>query len=137
MRRRIGVLLDTNILLLIGDGVDVFSQIEELLLTKPTYYVIKPVIEELEKLSRSRKPSLRRKARLALELARRLCVVIEPPRILPSVDDMIAETALIHGLIVATSDRGLRRKLREKGVPEIYYREEKHMLEAAGIEAFL
>ena len=45
-----GVLLDTNILMLIGRGIDIFTQIEELLDTKPEYYVIEPVVRELEKI---------------------------------------------------------------------------------------
>ncbi len=137
MPRRIGVLLDTNILLLLGDAVDVFEQIEALLLTKPRYYVIAPVLEELRRIAERASPALRRKARLALSVVEKKCIVIEPPRRLPSVDDMLVETARLHGFVVATSDRELRRKLRRNNIPEIYYREEKRMLEAAGIEKII
>ncbi len=134
MPRRIKVLLDTNILMLIGRGIDVFTQIEELLDTKPEYYVIKPVIWELKKIAVHGGVKERKAAKLALELVRRKCRIIEtslPPG--KTVDDLLLETALEKGFIVATSDRGLRRRLRKAGIPEIYFREEKQLLEAQGV----
>ena len=44
------VLLDTNMLMLIGKGIDVFDQISEILVTKPDFYIVKPVINELNKI---------------------------------------------------------------------------------------
>ncbi len=134
MPRRIKVLLDTNILMLIGRGIDVFTQIEELLDTKPEYYVIKPVIGELKKIAVHGGVKERKAAKLALELVRRKCRIIEtslPPG--KTVDDLLLETALEKGFIIATSDRGLRRRLRKAGIPEIYFREEKQLLEAQGV----
>jgi len=132
--RKIGILLDTNILMLIGRGIDIFTQIEELLDTKPEYYVIEPVVKELEKIVAHGGVKERKAAKLALELVKKKCRVIEislsPDK---SVDDLLLEIALREGFIVATNDRELRRRLREAGIPEIYFREEKQLLEAQGV----
>lgn len=134
MPRKIGILLDTNILMLIGRGIDIFTQIEELLDTKPEYYVIEPVVKELEKIIAHGGVKERKAAKLALELVKKKCRVIEislsPDK---SVDDLLLEIALREGFIVATNDRELRRRLREAGIPEIYFREEKQLLEAQGV----
>ena len=134
MPRKIGVLLDTNILMLIGRGIDIFTQIEELLDTKPEYYVIGPVVKELKKIISHGGVKERKAAKLALELVKKKCRVIEvslsPNK---SADDLLLEIALREGFIVATNDRVLRRRLREAGVPEIYFREEKQLLEAHGV----
>ena len=134
MPRKIGILLDTNILMLIGRGIDIFTQIEELLDTKPEYYVIEPVVKELEKIFAHGGVKERKAAKLALELVKKKCRVIEislsPDK---SVDDLLLEIALREGFIVATNDRELRRRLREAGIPEIYFREEKQLLEAQGV----
>ena len=134
MPRKMGVLLDTNILMLIGRGIDIFTQIEELLDTKPEYYVIEPVVRELEKIVAHGGVKERKAAKLALELVKKKCRVIEvllsPDK---SVDDLLLEIALRKGFIVATNDRELRRRLREAGIPEIYFREEKQLLEAQGV----
>mgnify|MGYP000268171827 FL=1 len=134
MPRKMGVLLDTNILMLIGRGIDIFTQIEELLDTKPEYYVIEPVVKELEKIFAHGGVKERKAAKLALELVKKRCRVIEislsPDK---SADDLLLEIALREGFIVATNDRELRRRLREAGIPEIYFREEKQLLEAQGV----
>ena len=134
MPRKIDVLLDTNILMLIGKGIDIFTQIEELLDAKPEYYVITPVIRELEVIATRGGVKERKSAKLALELVKKKCKVIEVSLSRnKSVDDILFEIALRKGFIVATNDRELRRRLREAGIPEIYFREEKQLLEAQGV----
>lgn len=134
MPRKMGILLDTNILMLIGRGIDIFTQIEELLDTKPEYYVIEPVVKELEKIIVHGGVKERKSAELALKLVKKKCRVIEVSLSSDkSVDDLLLEIALRKGFIVATNDRELRRRLREAGIPEIYFREEKQLLEAQGV----
>ncbi len=124
------VLLDTNILMLLAERVDVFSEIEELLETKPEYYVLRQVIGELERIAREGSFRERKAAQLALRVIEKKCRVLDIDR--PSgwsVDDLILYVAVKEGFIVATSDKELRRRLREKGVPDIYFRWEKRRLE--------
>ena len=127
------VILDTSILMLLYNGVQVFDEIEELLLSKPECIVPRSVVKELEKISKSSDKTLhqRRAARLALEaLEKKGCRVIETGL---SADDAIIELATrLRDAIVATADNELRRRLRELGLPNIYYRRSRHglMLEA-------
>jgi len=120
--------------MLVGKGIDIFTQIMELLDAKPEYYVISPVVKELEKITAHGGIKERKAAKLALEIVKKKCRIIEVP-LSPekTVDDLLLEIALKEGFIVATNDRELRRRLREKGIPEIYFREEKQLLEAQGV----
>ncbi|NPA05036.1 MAG: 30S processome protein Utp24 [Crenarchaeota archaeon] len=121
---------DTSILLLIYEGVDVFTEVEELLETRPVCILLTPVLRELERLASSAKPFRRRAAaRLALQVVRRRCRVVDYPGELA--DDAIVEYVRANPeAIAATADMGLRRRLMELGIPTIYYREERHGLEA-------
>lgn len=132
-REPIKVVFDTNMLLLISEGVQVFSQIEEELETRPVYIVITPVLEELQRLASSGPPLLSKKARFAIEIAKKYCAIVDYPlREGESVDDCLVRFAIEHNAIVATNDKELRRKLRERGLPEIYLREESMRLEFEG-----
>ncbi len=127
------VAYDTSILLLLYEGVPVFDEAAELLASKPECVIPRQVVEELRRFA-SEGPGLHRMraARLALQaLEKRGCKVVEVEA--GDADDALLELALRDGsLIVATADNGLRRRLREKGLPNIYYRRSRHglMLEA-------
>lgn len=125
MRR---VAYDTSILLLLYEGVPVFEQVEELLDARPECVVPRQVVEELERLSSSPGLHRRRAARLALQaLSARRCRVIDAPG--SSADEaLLALAGSDPGLVVATADNELRRRLREQGFPNIYYRRSRHGL---------
>ncbi|MCY0868508.1 MAG: 30S processome protein Utp24 [Desulfurococcus sp.] len=135
--RAVKILLDSNMLILMASGIPILDQIEEKLLTRPAYIVITPVLNELAKLASTGKPSIARKAKLALDIASRYCEIheyeLKPGE---SVDDALLRYALENNAIVATSDRELRRKLREHGVPEIYLREESMRIDIEGAFSF-
>jgi len=132
--RDLVIVLDTNMLMLIASGVNVLDQIEEKLAVKPRYVVLKPVVIELEKLASSGKPSVSKKASFALEVVRRFCKIVEVDAAeKKSVDELILEFAEKHHAVVATNDRELRRKLRERGIPEIYIREDGFRVEVEGL----
>jgi len=122
--RRIKIVLDSNMLLAIAEGINVFDRIEEKLLSKPDYIIIQPVLDELEKLTRSQSPKTAKKARLALEIAEKYCIFdrydYDKGK---DVDDLIIEYAEKYNVVVATNDRELKKKLRKKGIPQIYLRE--------------
>ncbi len=122
--KRIAIILDTNMLLSIAEGINVLEKIEEYLETKPEYVVIKPVYDELVRLSKAGRPLLRKRARLALEVVKRNCRLVSYTYDREkSVDDLIVEYAQATGLPVATNDKVLRRTLRKRGIPQIYLRD--------------
>ncbi|BEP18622.1 hypothetical protein PYJP_19740 [Pyrofollis japonicus] len=127
------IILDTSALMLLYDGVQVFEEAEELLLSKPECIVPKPVIEELERIASAKDKTLhqRRAARLALQvMEKKGCKIVDVGQ---SADDAIIELArALKDAVVVTADNELRRRLRELGLPNIYYRKSRHglMLEA-------
>ncbi len=128
------ILLDTNMLMLIADGINIFEQVEEKLAIKPQYIILKPVLKELEKLANSDKPSIKRKALFALRIVRKYCEIVDVEDYSKDVDEILIEYAQKHNAAVATNDRELRRKLRAKGIPEIYLREESMRIDIEGLE---
>ncbi len=126
MKRR--VIIDTSILLLLYEGVRVFDDIEEILETYPECVVPRHVIIELKKLANSKKVHKRKAAQLALNVVLRLCRVVDVQDA-ENTDDAIIKLALREtDAIVVTADNELRRRLRELGKPNIYYRRSRHGL---------
>lgn len=137
-RKGITLLVDTNMLMLIAKGVITPTHIMEALEASYTILVPESVLVELERLARSPpNPSTARIAKRALELlsSRRIKYTVVESRVPGSVDDDLISLSIKMKssgvrVIVATSDRGLRRRLRSHGVPTLYYRESEGLLEA-------
>jgi rRNA-processing protein FCF1 len=126
------IVFDTSILLLLYDGVDVFEEAADLLGSKPECIIPKPVLEELKQLMSSRNLHKRKAAKLALDaIERRGCKIVETNS--SKADDAILEIVSRNcGAIAATADTELRRRLRERGLPNIYYRSSRHGLMLEG-----
>ena len=128
------VVYDTSILMLLYDGVDVFEESASLLLSSPECIIPSQVVEELRRLAeRASSIHRRRAARLALEaIERKKCRIVNIEA--DNTDDAIISIVVNDPeAIVATADNELRRRLREMGLPNIYYRRSRHglMLEGA------
>lgn len=131
--RRVRVVLDTNFIMLIAENPDVLNQIEDKLLLKPEYVVLKQVLEELISLAQSKGVNTARKAKFALEIVNRFCTIVDYVNEIKDADEAIIKYALENKAIVATNDRELRRKLRLFGIPEIYLREESMRIDVEGV----
>ncbi|MEM4762566.1 MAG: 30S processome protein Utp24 [Desulfurococcaceae archaeon] len=133
MSRRPVVVLDTNMLMLIADGIPVLDHIREELEAEPRFIVIKPVYDELLKIAYSNNGKIRKKALFAIEIAEKYCEITEYElRKNENVDDAILRFALENKAIVATNDKILRARLREAGIPEAYFREEARRVKVEG-----
>jgi len=129
---RIAVLLDANSLILMLMGKQLFEDIERILESIPEYICPDAVVNELRSIS-ERGGDVGRAAKSALEVVGKKCIVLETGE--KSGDRAIIELAeeLTRGgrkVIVATSDRELRRRLSSLGVKTVYYRESQHRFEA-------
>ncbi|MBS7623320.1 nucleotide-binding protein [Candidatus Bathyarchaeota archaeon] len=115
------VALDSNFFFLpLTVRMDIFSETERLLPGRAQFIVIKPVREEIERLS-GRRSQLGRKAKFALRLLKR-CEEIGEVDAAGTVDDALVNYAKRHRVVVATTDRKLRKRLRDINVPVIYLR---------------
>ena len=118
------VLLDTNLLLLPHrHKVDVFAEIERLMIGKHTVCTFSTVLDELKALVDSTEDGVA--AKVGLELVGGRGVEVIPSS--GDVDSAILEYAKNHDVIVATNDRELKRKLKEVGVKVIYMRGRSHL----------
>ena len=128
---KVYAVLDSNALLQIYRGVGLFEQIEESLDVKPIYVCPDAVLKELEDIE-SRGGELSRAARLALEVATGICSELKTGE--KSGDNSVIKAALElqeEGckVLVVTSDRELRKRLRTLGIKTVYYRESQHRFE--------
>jgi rRNA-processing protein FCF1 len=134
--KRVKILVDTNFLMQLVEGVYAPSLIAEAVDYSYELVIPESVILELKQLSRE--APLASTRRLALRTLNLLEMNKIPHKIATSLadnadDDLIALAKFIRTsgcrVVIATNDRELRRRARELGVPCLYYRENKGVLE--------
>ncbi len=122
---RVNVVLDTNALMMPAQfGIDLFSGLTELL---GAYNALIPaeVVYELRGLtSGTGKNSAA--ARFGLTVARR-CSLLPPRDEAVSVDDKVVINAREFNAVVVTNDRGLRKKLSDRGIPVVVLRSRRRL----------
>jgi rRNA-processing protein FCF1 len=117
------VVLDSNFFFLpLTLRIDIFTEIEDLLSGRVQFMVIKPVKEEVERLSR-RGSSIGKSSQFAKRLMEKCRVIDMEVKPSEKVDDAIVRFSKGSNVIVATSDMLLKKKLRDINVPVIYVRD--------------
>ncbi|WP_297506184.1 PIN domain-containing protein [Thermococcus sp.] len=128
------VIPDTNFLLVPGQfGVDIISELHRILDVRFKILVPNVVLQELEVIERKS----RGKDLLAVRMAKKLAERFEKVDIgefgKKPIDDQILEFASRNErVIVCTNDKGLKKRLRERGIPVVYLRSKK-ILELEGM----
>ena len=127
-RRKARVLLDANFLMIPGQfGVDVFSEISRICDFAYELATVKEVPKELLRLAESGSGKDERSARMALQMLKRYGVrTLKYRKVFKSADDAILFIADRNDA-VATQDRILRRKLKEKGIRLIGLRQKQYL----------
>ncbi len=119
--KRCRILLDTSVLLMLYDGIDVIEEIEDSLSIKCEFYVPTAVVNELLKLKDQRSGWRSRAAAIALQYIKGKVKVMEHPpgKKYSTADEVIVDIAKVRGeeFIYATVDKELKEKLRELEVP--------------------
>ena len=119
--KRCRVLLDTSVLLMLYDGIDVIEEIEDSLNVKCEFYTPTAVVNELLKLKGQRSGWRSRAAAIALQYIKEKVKVMEhsPGRKYGTADEAIVDIARARGeeFIYATVDKELKQKLRKLKVP--------------------
>jgi len=131
---RLAVILDSNTLIMMASGAVAPSMIGEALGAAYDLYATDSVLEELERLAATHpRQTVRRLAAGALRLAERLGVKALETGVRDADDSIEAAARSLRAeglrVVVASSDRTLRRRLRKLGVPTLYYRESEGILE--------
>lgn len=115
------VILDSNFFFIpYKFRIDIFQEIESLLNRKIDFVVLSPTYNELEKIAEQGSPKNRRNALLALKFAEKCRIVHVEKSFVETHDDFVVRVAVNWKCPVATNDRLLRQRLRNKNVPVIY-----------------
>lgn len=125
------IILDTNFLLIPAQfGIDIFSEIEKICHLKYELCIVDKTVDELDKIINTQKGKSKRAAKLALSLLKaknlKRIVTTDSEK---DVDNLILDIiSAKKGYIVATLDKELRDKIKEKQVPVICLRSKKYLM---------
>ncbi len=141
VRKRIILVVDTNFLIQMIEGIITPSKILEALESSFEIIIPESVIKELHFLAmHAPRLSTRRKAKAALDLLEKNIIKY---RVHESIhektdDDILLITLNLkknkYRVIIATNDRTLRRRAKSLGLPTLYYRESEGLLEAEWLQ---
>ncbi|WP_010478301.1 PIN domain-containing protein [Thermococcus zilligii] len=128
------VIPDTNFLLVPGQfEVDIVSELNRILDVRFRLLIPNVVLQELEVIERKSRGRDLLAVRMAKKLAERFEKVDIGEFGKGPIDDQIFEFAVKNErVIVCTNDKGLKKRLREKGIPVVYLRSKK-ILELEGM----
>ncbi|MEE8168291.1 MAG: PIN domain-containing protein [Candidatus Hydrothermarchaeales archaeon] len=119
------LVFDSNFLLLpFQFGVDIFSELKELLDVNYKIYVTRGVLRELTRLSQ-RKGVEGRRAKAALESAMKLELIESNEDV--DVDEGLAALAA-EGAVICTNDKALKERIRKNRAPVVYLRQKKYLI---------
>jgi len=120
------IILDANFLTIPYQfNVDIFEEIDRIMEEKYELMTIDGVVEELKKLTKAKTKDAVA-AKLGLELIEKKNVKIIYTEY-KNVDNAIIAMSN-KDTIVATNDKGLRKKLKNKNVKVLYLRSKKHIV---------
>lgn len=120
----IRVMFDSNFLFIPSQfQLDVFEEITNLLSRRFEPVLLSPTHRELQKIAEKGSPKMRKQASLALKLAEKCRLIHIEKDLEETHDDVIVRVATQWRCPVATNDRELRKRLRNRGVPVIFLRQ--------------
>lgn len=126
------VILDSNFLFIPSQfKIDIFEELMTLLNQRLEPVILSSTHQELQVMAEKGSPKRRKQASLALELAKKCRLVNIKKSAGETNDDVILRIAAEWKSPVATNDRELRRKLRNRDIPVIFLRG-KNRLELEG-----
>ena len=122
------ILLDTNFLLVpFQFKVDIFSEIDRIIIARYELIVLDRTVEELENIVKKGKGKDKEAAKFALKLIQNKKPMIIKTNSGKKTDDIILEYAIKEGYLVATQDKDLKRKLVNQGIEVIVLRQKKFL----------
>ncbi len=122
------IVLDTNFLLIPYQfNVDIFEEIRRICNFKYRLYIVDKTIDELEKLVEKERGKDKDAAKLAMSLIKHKDIKIIPTDDNKIVDDLIVDIAEEEEIIVATNDKELKEKLKQKNIRLIILRQKKYL----------
>jgi len=122
------VILDSNFLFVPSQfQIDIFEELSNILNQRFEPVLLSVTRREILTMAEKGSPKMRKYASLALQLAKKCRIVRVRQGIDESHDDVVVRVAQKWKCPVATNDRALRRRLRDKGIPVIFLRGKKRL----------
>jgi len=122
------IILDTNFIMIPSMfKIDIFSEIDRICDFNYDLCVVDKTVDELDKVIKEQRGKFKIAARLALIFIKNKGIKIIKTKSDGIVDDIIVELAEKDKMVVATQDKGLRERLKEKGVNLIGMRQKKQL----------
>lgn len=132
-KQALKVIADSNALFVpLQFKIDIFNELTRVLNRNFDLVLLSPVKRELETLAEKSSPKTRKNAVFALSLAEKCKYVKVPEKPKELTDDAIVRIAMQWKAPVFTSDKLLKKRLRDISLPVIYVRE-KSRLEIDGM----
>lgn len=133
MELPVKIIFDSNFLLVQPQFcINIYEELENKLNRKIERIIISPIYEELQKLSKRKKIKERKNALMTLQFIKNFDIIKVERLQNETVDDLIIRLAKKWNSPVATNDKELRRKLRNRSIAVIYLRQ-KSRLEVEGM----
>ena len=127
------IIFDSNFLLIQPQfRININEELEKILNRKIKGIIISPIYEELQRLSKRKKIKERKNALMTLQFIKNFDIIKVERLQNETVDDLIIRLAKKWNCPVATNDKELRRKLRNRSIAVIYLRQ-KSRLEVEGM----
>ncbi len=122
------VLLDSSFLFIPSQfKVDIFDELTRILERRFEPIVISTTYEELQTIVKTGSPKARGQATLALQIADKCRRIIVKREAKESHDDVIVRIASKIKCCVATNDKELRKRLRDRSIAVVYLRQKTHL----------
>ena len=123
------ILLDTNFLMAWGQfKVDIFTQIDKISTFRYELFTLDKNLDELNKIIEEQKGKDKDAAKIALKLIDVKGIKIMKTKSNQKTDDLILDLASKNDFIVATQDKFLKSRLKEKSVPMMVLRQKKKVI---------
>jgi hypothetical protein len=111
--------------------IDILENIATLLNQKSEPIILQTTFQEIKQMAEKGTPKLRKQAAMAMKIAEKCRIVNVEKNSEETNDEVILRMAAQMKCPVATNDRELRKRLRERDIPVIFLRG-KHQLELEG-----
>ena len=108
--------------------VDIFTQINKIATFKYGLFILDKTLEELKKIVSEQKGKDKDAAKIALKLIALKNIEVIKTKSNEKTDDIILELSSKEDFIVATQDKELKAKLKQKNVPLMVLRQKKKIL---------
>ena len=126
------IIIDANLFFVPAQfRIDIFENITTLLNQKFEPILLSTTFQEIQEMAEKGTPKLSKQAAMALKIAEKCHIVNVEKNREETNDEVILRVATQMKCPVATNDRELRKRLRERDIPVIFLRG-KHRLELEG-----